>query len=66
MMDCQTIPDLESYCGSWIVVSRETGKAVLETYSRATAKAINQEKYEVLTALQWLIRFNRSIQHGKV
>ena len=51
-----TIPELEHHCGSWIVVDRSTGKAVLETFERKTAKAINQKRYEVLTALQYLSR----------
>lgn len=55
------IPELEPHCGSWVVVSRVTGKPVLETFSRRTAEAINQVAYEVLTAAQWLGRFNRSV-----
>lgn len=57
-----TIPELEPVCGSWIIVSRATGKPVLETFARAVAEAVNQDKYEVLTALQWLQRFNRSVK----
>jgi hypothetical protein len=58
------IPDLESNCGSWVVVSRATGKPVLETFERRTAEAINQSAYEVLTTLQWLVRLNRSIKES--
>ncbi|WP_448955740.1 hypothetical protein [Labrys neptuniae] len=50
------IPDLEHHCGSWIVVDRATGKAVLETFERRTAEAINQARYEVVTTAQWLCR----------
>ena len=57
-----TVPALESICGSWVVVSRDTGLPVLETFSRAVAEAVNQTRYEVLTALQWLVRFNRSVR----
>lgn len=53
------IPELEPHCGSWIVVSRETGKPVLETFVRKTAEAINQDRYQVVTALQWLVGLNR-------
>jgi len=53
------IPDLEPNCGSWIVVRRATGEAVLETYSRQVAEAINQDRYEVVTALSWLQSLNR-------
>lgn len=52
------IPRLEPHCGSWIAVRRETGEAVYETYSRSVAEKINQEKYEVLAAPQWLVRIN--------
>jgi hypothetical protein len=53
------VPKLERHCGSWIVVCNATGKPVLETFSEAGADAINTEKYTVLTALQWLTRFNQ-------
>ena len=53
-----SIPPLEPHCGSWIIVSRATGKPVLETFERRIALAVNQERYEVLTALQWLSRLN--------
>ena len=55
------IPELERHCGSWIIVSRESGKPAIETFQRHIAEAVNQERYEVLTALQWLVRFNRTI-----
>lgn len=57
------VPDLEPHCGSWIVVSRATGEAVLETYERDTAERINQEAYEVLTAHQYLVRFNEAVRN---
>ena len=53
-----TIPRLEHGCGSWVAVSRATGKAVMETFERRTAEAVNQDRYEVLTAGQWLRRVN--------
>ena len=62
------IPTLETSArgnpisGSWVVVSRETGKPVLETFERKTAEAINQDKYEVLTALQWAARYNEAVR----
>ncbi len=48
--------------GSWIVVSRETGNPVLETFHKRTADAVNLAKYEVLTAHEWLARFNRRVK----
>jgi hypothetical protein len=47
---------------SWIIVSRETGKPVLETWSSRTADAVDRARYEVLTALQWLQRFNAGLR----
>jgi hypothetical protein len=61
------VPELETssagnrLSGSWVIVDRETGLPVLETYERRTAEAINQSRYEVLTAYQWLVRFNRQM-----
>ena len=64
-LDMAAIPNLERHCGSWIVVSRATGKPVLETYERKTAEAINQTAYEVLTAAQWLGRFNAELKASR-
>ena len=44
-------------CNSWIIVSRETGKAVLETCHATVVDKVNTAKYEVLTAYEWLVRF---------
>lgn len=53
---------LDHYSGSWIIVNRATGQAVLETYQQSVAEKVNQSKYEVLTALQYLVRFNKEAQ----
>lgn len=47
---------------SWIIVSRETGRPVLETYSARVAGAVDLARYEVLTALAWLQRFNEGVR----
>jgi len=39
-----TVPELEPYCGSWVVVARAAGLPVMETFSRRCAEAINQDK----------------------
>lgn len=57
------VSDLEPHCGSWIVVDRATGHAVFETWARETAEQVNQDAYEVLTAAQWLARFNKAMLH---
>jgi len=43
---------------SWVVVSRVTGEAVLETFNRNIAAAVNREKYEVVPILRWLNSLN--------
>jgi hypothetical protein len=54
-----TIPPLDRFSGSWIAVCRKTGRNVFETFNEATARRINQERYEVLTARDALARLNR-------
>lgn len=59
-----TIPELEKspagnkLSGSWIIVDRETGKVVLETFQRSVAQKVNQVRYEVRTAYQHLSSLN--------
>jgi hypothetical protein len=63
--NARPIPELnDGMSGSWVVVSKETGKPALETFERKTAEAINQDKYEVLTAHQWLSRYNRLVKEN--
>ena len=50
--------------GSWIVIDRNTGLPVYETVNQAIAAKINETRYEVLTALQWLQRFNASVKES--
>ncbi len=58
------VPELEAHCGSWIVSCRDTGAAVIELFERETAERINQEKYRVETAAQYLGRVNAAIRAG--
>jgi hypothetical protein len=51
----------EAIVMSWIVVSKATGKAVFETFNARTALAVNLERYDVLTAEDYLERFNASL-----
>ena len=53
------IPELEQYCGSWVIVDRATGNAVVEIWGRSTVEKVNQDKYEVKTAAQYLAGLNR-------
>jgi hypothetical protein len=52
------IPQLEHSCGSWIVLSNETGAAVAEFFNRSTVERVNPDKYTVVTALQYLGSLN--------
>jgi len=47
---------------SWIVTSKATGEAVLETFSAKVAAAINLERYTVEPSHEYLARFNRSVR----
>jgi hypothetical protein len=49
-------------CNSWIIVNRATGLPVFETWQRSVADKVNTARYEVLTAYEWLARFNRSVR----
>jgi len=57
-------PELEPHCGSWIVTRTATGEAVLETWSRKVADAINRDRYTVQTAAQYLGALNRKIREA--
>lgn len=59
-----TVPDLEPHCGSWLISERDSGTAVLELFERSTVERINQEKYRVETAAQYLGRVNAAIRAG--
>ena len=56
-----TAPALPHGCGSWIVVRKGTLEAVYETWSRFVAEKVNADRYTVLTALDYLQRFNASL-----
>ena len=46
---------------SWVVVDKQTGKAVMETFNRATADAVNLNKFDVLPTLEYLQKLNRDL-----
>lgn len=64
MTEQASIPTLEHHCGSWIIVNRETGNPVIEIFDERAVNLINQNKYEILTALQWLTRLNQKIRNN--
>ena len=39
---------------SWVIVDKETGKAVMETYDFELCQFVNIEKYRVVPILTWL------------
>lgn len=47
---------------SWIIVSRATGKAVLETFNPRIAAAVNRARYDVLPVLEYLQNLNRALK----
>lgn len=49
--------------GSWIIVDKATGKPIIELFSPANVARVNTEKYQVYTAEEWLIHFNRSVRN---
>jgi len=50
---------------SWIIVDKQTGKAVMETFKQATADAINREKFDVVSALEYLYALNAAIKAAR-
>lgn len=49
---------------SWVIVSRETGNAVWETFSLTLAERVNRDKYDVVPILQWLQSLNKKAEAG--
>lgn len=39
---------------SWIIVHRETGDVVMETFSRGVVRKVNTDKYRAVPILEWL------------
>ena len=46
---------------SWIIVEKDTRKAVMETYEPAVHDAVNTDKYKAVTALEYLNGLNRGV-----
>jgi len=49
---------------SWVVVSKATGRAVLETFNVEIVGAINSNNYYVFTARDYLGQVNQQIKLG--
>ena len=46
---------------SFVIFDKQTGKAVMETFNRATADAVNRNKFDVLPTLEYLQKLNRDL-----
>lgn len=44
---------------SWVIVDKETGKALFETFEKKTADAVNRKKYRVVPILEYLQSQNK-------
>jgi hypothetical protein len=44
---------------SWVIVDKQTGRAVLETFSARVVAAINTASYRAVPIGQWLASLNR-------
>jgi len=54
------VPPLPPRCGSWVILRRDTGKAVAETFDRANVKRLDGAVFEAIPALTYLQSLNRS------
>jgi hypothetical protein len=43
---------------SWVIVDRETGRAVCEIWRESVAAKVNAARYEAVPVLDWLYRVN--------
>ena len=46
---------------SWIIIDKKTNKAVRETFSAKLAGLVNQEKFKVMTAGDYLGNLNEAV-----
>jgi hypothetical protein len=49
-------------CGSWIVVDKTTGLAVIELFNHKLAMAVNRQRYDVQCAYQYLTELNKRLR----
>lgn len=55
------VPDLPHGCGSWVVVRKGTLESVLELFDRDIARLVDGDRFDVLTAIDYLGQFNASV-----
>ncbi|WP_396328515.1 hypothetical protein [Burkholderia anthina] len=56
------IPELEPYCGSWVVTRKATGEVFGEFFVRSNVAKFDPDKVLIETAAQYLGRINREIR----
>ncbi len=44
---------------SWVIVNKETGHCVFETFNKALVQALNTDKYKAVPILEWLQGLNK-------
>jgi len=47
---------------SWVIVSKQSGKAVLETFDSSLVNCINQKLYKAVPILEYLQNLNKSLK----
>lgn len=45
---------------SWVIVNKETGAALFETFDALKVAALNTDKYKAVPILEWLQHLNRT------
>jgi len=55
------VPPLPHGCGSWIVVQKGTLASVIELFDLGIARCVDGERFDVLTAADYLGRYNKSV-----
>ena len=51
---------------SWVIVKKQSGNGVFETFSKKVADAINTKKYEGVPILDYLVALNKRIKENKI
>ena len=54
-----SVPELKYGDGSWMVVEHATDEVVLEIFLKSTAEKINQIKYKLIPAGEYLAGLNQ-------
>ena len=55
-------PELARHEGSWVVIRRATGEAVVELFSRSLVERVDETRFEVKTIGNYLGDVNRKIR----